>query len=86
MTSRLPMKPLRTLNLANELCLLLVDGGWAIALRHEKGEPEQLSFSFDCLEKAQQFLSIANYDLGFIPSILPSKAEELAITSTNRSA
>lgn len=80
------MKPSRTLSLANELCLLLVDGGWAIALRHEKGESEQLSFPFDCMEKAQQFLSIANYDLGFIPSVLPSKAQKLAITSMNRSA
>jgi hypothetical protein len=54
-----------------------VDGGWAIALKHEKGEPEQLSFSFDCIETAQQFLSIANYSLGFIPSILPEKRKAL---------
>jgi hypothetical protein len=55
-----------------------VDGGWAIALKHEKGEPEQLSFPFDCIETAQQFLSIANYSLGFIPSILPKKGKLLA--------
>jgi hypothetical protein len=54
-----------------------VDGGWAIALKHEKGEPEQLSFPFDCIETAQQFLSIANYSLGFIPSILPEKRKAL---------
>jgi hypothetical protein len=47
------------LALANELCLAQVDGGWAIALKHEKGEPEQLSFPFACMETAQQFLSIA---------------------------
>jgi hypothetical protein len=66
------------LALANDLCLLPVEGGWAIALKHEKGEPEQLSFPFDCMETAQQFLSIANYDLGFIPSILPEKGRIMA--------
>ena len=55
-----------------------VDGGWAIAVKHEKGELEQLSFSFDCMKTAQQFLSIANYGLGFIPSILPEKGRLLA--------
>jgi hypothetical protein len=54
-----------------------VDDGWAIALKHEKGEPEQLSFPFACMEIAQQFLSIANYSLGFIPSILPEKRKAL---------
>jgi hypothetical protein len=61
-----------------ELCLLLVEGGWAIALKHEKGELEQLSFPFDCMKTAQQFLSIANYGLGFIPSVLPEKGRALA--------
>jgi hypothetical protein len=65
------------LALANELCLVQVDGGWAIALKHEKGEPEQLSFPFACIETAQQFLSIANYELKFIPSILPEKRKAL---------
>lgn len=72
--------------MTSELCLIPVDGGWAIAKRHEKGEPEQLSFPFDCMEKAQQFLSIANYDLGFIPSVLPVKAKELAIKGMCRPA
>jgi hypothetical protein len=67
--------------LANELCLVQVDGGWAIALKHKKGEPEQLSFPFDCIETAQQFLSIANYELKFIPSILPEKGKSLALLS-----
>lgn len=55
-----------------------VDSGWAIAVKHEKGELEQLSFPFDCIETAQRFLSIANYDLGFIPSVLPEKGKALA--------
>jgi hypothetical protein len=66
------------LALANELCLLPVEGGWAIALKHEKGELEQLSFPFDCMKTAQQFLSVANYSLGFIPSVLPEKGRLLA--------
>lgn len=56
-----------------------VDGGWAIALKHEKGELLKLSFPFDCMKTAQQFLSIANYRLGFIPSALPTVARSLAL-------
>jgi hypothetical protein len=57
--------------------LIEVDGGHAIALRQEKGEPVQLSYAFDCLEIAQQFLSIANWSLLFIPSALPGTVEWL---------
>lgn len=53
------------------LRLKIVEGGYAIARWSEQGFLEQLSFPFDCIEKARQFLAIANYDLKFIPSVLP---------------
>jgi len=40
--------------------------------------PEQLSWPFDCIKKAQEFCAIANYDLRFIPSALPHIHERLA--------
>lgn len=53
------------------LRLKIVEGGYAIARWSEDGFLEQLSFPFDCIEKAREFLSIANYELRFIPSVLP---------------
>lgn len=51
--------------------LIITENGVAIGRTNEKGELKQLSFPFDNLEKAQQFLSIASYRLKFIPSALP---------------
>lgn len=53
------------------LRLKIVEGGYAIARWSEKGFLEQLSFPFDCIEKAREFLAIASYELKFIPSVLP---------------
>jgi hypothetical protein len=57
------------------LRLKIVEGGYAIARWSENGFLEQLSFPFDSIEKAREFLAIASYELRFIPSILPSIAE-----------
>lgn len=54
------------------LRLKIVEGGYAIARWSEHGFLEQLSFPFETIEKAREFLAIANYELRFIPSILPS--------------
>ena len=54
------------------LRLKIVDGGYAIARWSEKGFLEQLSFPFETIEKAREFLAIASYELRFIPSVLPS--------------
>jgi hypothetical protein len=53
------------------LRLKIVEGGYAIARWSENGFLEQLSFPFDSIEKAREFLAIASYELRFIPSILP---------------
>jgi hypothetical protein len=55
--------------------LIIVEDGIAIGRTNEKGELEQLSFPFETIEKAQQFLTIANYGLKFIPSALPHVQE-----------
>lgn len=57
--------------------LIVSENGVAIGRVNEEGELEQLSFPFDSLEKAQQFLAIANYRLKFIPSVLPGVLEKL---------
>jgi hypothetical protein len=54
-----------------QLRLKSVEGGFAIARWSERGELEQLSFPFATIDAATQFLAIARYDLGFIPSALP---------------
>lgn len=56
---------------ASALRLKIVEGGYAIARWSEQGFLEQLSFPFDCIEKAREFLAIASYELKFIPSVLP---------------
>jgi len=58
--------------------LIVSENGVAIGRVNEEGELEQLSFPFDSLEKAQQFLAIANYRLKFIPSALPHIQERLS--------
>lgn len=55
--------------------LIVSENGVAIGRTNEQGELEQLSFPFDNIEKAQQFLAIANYSLKFIPSALPHVQE-----------
>jgi hypothetical protein len=54
------------------LRLKIVEGGYAIARWSEQGFLEQLSFPFDSIEKAREFLAIASYELRFIPGVLPS--------------
>jgi hypothetical protein len=56
---------------ADSLRLKNVEGGFAIARWSERGELEQLSFPFPSIDTARRFLAIANYRLGFIPSVLP---------------
>ena len=60
-----------------KLFLMAMKSGWAIARMTPDG-PEQLSWPFDCMEKAQEFCAIANYDLRFIPSALPHIHKRLA--------
>lgn len=59
------------------LALVETDQGWAIALRHEKGELEQLSFAFPSKALAERFQAITRVDLGFVPSALPAIAKRL---------
>lgn len=55
----------------NKLRLKIVPGGFAIARWVKEGFLEQLSYPFPTIETARQFLSIADYELKFIPSVLP---------------
>jgi hypothetical protein len=55
----------------NKLRLKIVPGGFAIARWVKEGFLEQLSYPFPTIEMAKQYLSIANYELRFIPSALP---------------
>ena len=67
----LPLKRKKMNQKASALRLKIVEGGYAIARWSEQGFLEQLSFPFDCIEKAREFLAIASYELKFIPSVLP---------------
>ena len=46
------------------------DGGWCIALRHEDGATQPMTFPWETKEEAEQFLGITRPDLDFIPSSL----------------